>query len=628
MCGIAGIATFRNNSIDRGTLERMVSVLRHRGPDDEGVYLSQENPQANLKVGLAHARLSIIDVEGGHQPMSNEDKTIWIVYNGEIYNFPELKKGLLEKGHRFATKSDTEALLHLYEEKGVDCLQDLRGMFAFCIWDAREERLFLARDRVGQKPLYYLHKDGVFLFASEIKSLLEHRIVTRELDIESLDSYLTYGYTPSPHTIFRGIKKLPPAHYAIYDKNGFKIRQYWKLSYKSKNSLSLTESKERLYELLSEATRMRLISDVPLGAFLSGGVDSSCIVALMSKTSSKKVKTFSIGFDEKDFDELKYARFISERFGTKHKELIVKPKALDVLPKLAWHYDQPFGDSSCIPTYYVSKMTRKYVTVALNGDGGDELFAGYERYKGVKLAHSLRYIPKGLLKIGHGAGYFSAYGRRFFGGLIRNRDIEGAYISWLNYFDGGDKKALYSDKIKSVLKESRADIYFRNIVSESDAENPVEKIINTDIRSYLPEDLLIKIDIATMANSLEGRSPFLDHKVMEFVATIPLEYKLKGLSSKYILKETFKEEIPLSFLNRKKRGFGVPVGRWFSNELKGFIRGMLLGERSLKKNLFSREYIKKLLDEHQRGRRDHTHRLYALLSFEMWHRIFIDREML
>lgn len=629
MCGIAGIASFSEEKIDRDIIKRMRDVLRHRGPDDEGIYLSNlENPNSRLKVGLGHRRLSIIDLEGGHQPMSNEDKTVWIVYNGEIYNFPELREELLKKGHQFTTNSDTEVIIHLYEEYGADCLNYLRGMFAFCIWDAKKNRLFLARDRVGQKPLFYFYKEGIFLFASEIKSILEYNLVKREVDLESLDNYLTYGYTPAPRTMFKGINKLPPAHYLIHDGGSLQIERYWNLSYKDKKSLNLAECADRLYGLLSEATKMRLISDVPLGAFLSGGVDSSCIVALMSRLSPGKVKTFSIGFGERDFDELRYARFISERFNTDHKELVVKPKALEVLPKLAWHYDQPFGDSSCIPTYYVSKMTRDYVTVALNGDGGDESFGGYPRYRGIKLAQLIENLPKGFLKAGYGVSRFSEYGKRFFKGLIKNPDLEGAYLSWLNYFTDEDKKNLYSNNMKIILENNRADAYLRDILKSSNALDPVERIMNGDVRSYLPEDLLVKVDIATMANSLEGRSPFLDHKVMEFAASLPLEYKLKGFRSKYILKKTFKKEIPPSFLNRKKKGFGIPVGDWFRNELRDFIRDMLLGEESLKRGLFSKDYIERLLDEHQKAKKDHVHRIFALLSFEMWHRIFIEKQPL
>ena len=627
MCGIAGIASLSDNKVKIDTLKRMMNVIRHRGPDDEGTYMSHtQHPRVKFKVGLGHKRLSIIDIEGGHQPMCNKDKTVWIVYNGEIYNFPELRERLIETGHKFTTESDTEVLLHLYEQKGIKCLEDLRGMFAFCIWDIEKERLFLARDRIGQKPLFYYYNNGVFIFASEIKAILEHDIVKRELDLESLDTYLTYGYTPSPFTMFNSIEKLQPAHYILCTKDTFEIDRYWDLSFSNKTRLGLPECEKALYDVLGEAVKMRLISDVPLGAFLSGGVDSSCIVALMSKLSSKKVRTFSIGFEEQGFDELKYARFISKRFNTDHKEFIVKPRALEVLPKLAWHYDQPFADSSSIPTYYVSKMTREHVTVALNGDGGDESFAGYRRYRGVKLACKIKKFPRSLLKAGYHAGRYSRYAKRFFSGLMNNGDLEGAYVEWLNYFTTGEKEKLYSKNVKSLLKKDRSVSYIKEVINECDAEDPVEKIMGADVKSYLAEDLLIKADIATMANSLEGRSPFLDHKVMEFAASLPIDYKLKGFNSKYILKRAFAKDLPSHFLNRRKKGFAVPVGKWFSNELSSFVKDMLLDKKSIDRGFFSKDYIENILREHTSGADDHTHRIYALLSFEMWHRIFIDRQ--
>ncbi|MFH1752762.1 MAG: asparagine synthase (glutamine-hydrolyzing) [Candidatus Omnitrophota bacterium] len=638
MCGIAGIASFNDSHVSEELVLRMTRTLAHRGPDDEGLYLSsRQAPGARLKVGLGHKRLSIIDLESGHQPMANEDKSVWIVYNGEVYNFPELRQELTDKGYRFTTKSDTEVIIHLYEDQGVDCLKRLRGMFSLCIWDVKRERLFLARDRVGQKPLFYYHKDGIFAFGSEIKAILECGFVKRETDLASLDDYLTYGYAPSPATMFKDIRQLPPAHYMLYDAKGLKIERYWHLDYTNKARASFKECEERLYDILGEATKIRLISDVPVGAFLSGGVDSSCVTALMAKLSPAKVKTFSIGFDESDYDELRYAKFISERFGTFHREFIVEPRAMDILPKLAWHYDQPFGDSSAIPTYYVSKMTREFVTVALNGDGGDESFAGYQRYRGIKLAQLLGGVPGGFLKAGYNFAEFVSknilsesksvrinHARRFFEPLLRKVDLEDAYITWLNYFTDKDKSALLSGGVTEQIKKRSSKAYLYDIFKASTAKNLVEKVMNADMLSYLPEDLLVKVDRATMANSLEGRSPFLDHKVIEFAASIPVRYKLKGLDTKYILKRAFSKEIPMSFLNRRKKGFGVPVGRWFRGPLKDFVRDALLDRKSLDRGLFREDYIKRLLDEHQNNKRDHSNRIWALLSFEMWHRIFIE----
>jgi asparagine synthase (glutamine-hydrolysing) len=631
MCGIAGIATIDGKAIESSLVDRMTDILEHRGPDDRGTYLSHaDSPNARMKVGLGHRRLSIIDIEGGRQPMSNEERSIWIVYNGETYNFKEEREALKSKGYKFRTASDTEVVLRLYEEYGIECLERMRGMFAFAIWDAKKERLFLSRDRVGQKPLFYYHKNGGFLFASEIKAILESRDVKRKIDYNSLDEYLTYGYPAPPRTMYEGIRKLEPGSYLTYNRDGVKIKRYWKLSYGEKADIGEGEAAERLYGLLGDATRMRLISDVPLGAFLSGGVDSSAIVALMAKHSNEKVKTFSIGFSEAAFSELKYAREISERFGTEHKELIVKPDALDCLPKLAWHYDQPFGDSSAIPTYYVSKMTKEFVTVALNGDGGDEAFSGYHRYRGAALAGSLMRMPKGLLKAAalftEGAKSGPAeHAQRFLKGIIENRDIEGAYADWLNYFPKQEKAKVYTERVRALVKENNAEGFLRESIASSDARDLVEKIIGADVSGYLPEDLLVKVDIATMANSLEGRSPFLDHKVMEFAASLPLSYKMRGNDKKRVLKEAFRKDIPPSFMNRRKKGFGIPVGEWFRGELKSFIREMLLDKDSIKREIFSPGYITSLIDAHQSGRADHTQRLYALLSFELWHRTFIDK---
>jgi asparagine synthase (glutamine-hydrolysing) len=641
MCGIAGIASFKREAVPEEAVKKMAAALGHRGPDDEGCCFSwDQGPGGRLHVGLGHKRLSIIDIKGGHQPMSNADKTIWTVYNGEIYNFPQIREYLKGKGYKFRTASDTEVLISLYEEEGIGCLHRLRGMFAFCIWDVKGEKLFMARDRMGQKPLFYAQKEGAFLFGSEIKAILEDSGIKREVDLTSLDQYLTYGYTPSPRTMFRGICQIPPAHYLLYDGKDVKIEKYWSLSYKEKVDLGFEECRDRLYGLLLEATKMRLISDVPLGAFLSGGVDSSCIVALMAQLSDKRVRTFSIGFGERDFDELQYAKEISDRFNTHHREFIVEPEAVNVLPKLAWHYDQPFGDSSCIPAYYVSKMTREFVTVALTGDGGDESFAGYHRYKGMKLAQRLALVPEWAIRSGLGlAEFINArvvseskstslnHIRRFLEPLTKGLGVLDTYIEWLNYFNTDSRFSLYTNRTRTELVGKSARSYLGGIFAGSDADDIIERIMNTDILSYLPEDLLVKVDRASMANSLEARSPFLDHKVAES-ASMPLRYKLADQDGKRILKKAFSKEIPLSFLNRKKKGFGVPVGRWFSKELKGFVDDMLLDKESVKRGIFSERYIKRLLSEHRDKKRDHTHRIWALLSFEMWHRIFIDKKAL
>ncbi|MCD5401370.1 asparagine synthase (glutamine-hydrolyzing), partial [candidate division NPL-UPA2 bacterium] len=388
MCGICGIVDFKGEPVAEEVLRRMGEVLRHRGPDDEGMYINAkcQMPNAKCQIGLGHRRLSIIDLDTGHQPMSNEDGTVWIVFNGEIYNFQDLRPDLEKKGHKFFSRSDTEVIIHLYEEFGSDCLKFLRGMFALAIWDEKRERLFLARDRVGQKPLCYTESNDQLIFASELKAILQVPDVPREVNLEAVHHYLTYQYVPAPLTMFKGIKKLPPAHFLIWEKGQVRIERYWKLSFRPGIIKSEEDCQERLGALFEEAVKLRLVSDVPLGAFLSGGIDSTAVVGMMSRLSNRAVKTFSIGFKEKAYNELKFARIAAEYFKTEHHEFIVRPEALKILPKLIWHYNEPFADSSAIPTYYVAERTREYVTVVLNGDGGDESFAGYPRYRAVKLA--------------------------------------------------------------------------------------------------------------------------------------------------------------------------------------------------------------------------------------------------
>ncbi len=644
MCGIAGRCNFIGKRIEHQVIKRMIQTLFYRGPDDEGIYVSSDrNPNTQAQAALGHRRLSIIDLETGHQPMSNEDGSVWIVFNGEIYNFLELKEMLLSKGHYFKTKSDTEVVLHLYEEQDLDCVRGLRGMFAFAIWDNKKERLFLVRDRVGKKPLVY-HFDGQHLtFASEIKALLQNDI-KREIDPNSIDYFLTYGYIPSPQSILKGIRKLPPAHILTYDKNGIRTQRYWRITY-HKRAISFIEAKERFRELLTESVRLRLISDVPLGAFLSGGIDSSTVVALMSELSGAPVKTFTVGFEEEDFSEIKFAQKVARRFNTEHREFIVRPNAFEVLHKLVWHYNEPFGDSSCIPTYYVAKMTREFVPVALNGDGGDESLAGYERYRGLRIGSYLRYLPKPFINLlltlfRQDKGLFTKtvsllmdkfnlkatprYVEGFLGGLLKYPDQWKRYISWVSYFQESQRPYLYSDSFKLDLNND-VSRYILNLVEHSDLHASLAKAMEIDINSYLPEDLLVKMDIATMANSLEARSPFLDHNLMEFAASLPINFKLKFLNTKYILKELTQDLLPKEILQRKKWGFGVPLDKWFREQLKQFSYETLLDKRSIERGYFKKEYIKTLLDEHSSEKFNHGACIWSLLNLEIWHRIFIDQ---
>lgn len=628
MCGICGKININNREVvDARLIHKMTEVLKHRGPDDEGIYI-------NGNVGIGHRRLSIIDLsKDAHQPMSNEDKSIWIVCNGEIYNFQELRKVLEKKGHIFCSRSDTEVIIHLYEELGTDCVEKLRGMFAFCIWDEKRKRLFLARDRIGQKPLNYAIKNGNIIFASEIKSILQDPEISREVDINALDSYLTYQYVPAPETMFSGINKLPPAHSLVWENGKIKIERYWNLNFQNKINMAEDEFCQRTLDLLTEATKIRLVSDVPLGVFLSGGIDSSAIVGLMSKLSSHPVKTFSIGFEEETFNELKFARKVAKIFATDHHEYIVKPEALNILPKIIWHFNEPFADSSCIPTYYLSKMTRQEVTVALNGDGGDETFAGYERYVANKIANIYNLIPQSIRKnlVSFITTVLPESTRRKdfikrFKRFAKANDSsrERRYARWMSIFDDDLKSNLYSEKLKNRLKGIDSWNYLLDAYRQSDANNFIDATLFVDIMTYLPGDLLVKIDISSMANSLEARSPFLDHKLMEFAASIPSNLKLKGWTTKYLLKKALTKILPKDILNRRKAGFGVPIGTWFRQELKDYAYDILLSEKSLKRGYFKKEAIKRILDEHTKGKIDHGARIWSLINFELWHQMFID----
>lgn len=638
MCGICGILNFgKDGHIDKEILHRMCNVLEHRGPDDEGYFIGTSDDGQPAGIGLGIKRLSIIDLETGHQPIHNEDGKIWIVYNGEIYNFPELRAETERRGHQYYTKSDTETIVHLYEDYGVNCVKYLRGMFAFGLWDGRKELLLLARDRLGQKPLVYTVHRGNLIFASEIKSILEYPDLKRQVDMDALHYYLTYQFVPSPLTMFAGIKKLPPANILLCDRKGnIKLQRYWKLNYNNKLKLDEKEYSHRILDLLKESTKIRLISDVPLGAFLSGGLDSSAVVGVMSQLVDKPVKTFSVGFQEKSFTELKYARLVADYFHTEHFEFMVKPSVIDILPRLIWHYNEPFADPSAIPTYYIARETARYVKVALNGDGGDENFAGYDRYRANKLSTYYTKLPKFIREV-------------IVKGLIRNlpestkrKDLikrlkqfvqasslspERRNVKWHSFFDDPEKQNLYSEEMQDRFRDFDTFSYMADITNQSDGEDFLDKILYTDMMTYLPENLLVKMDIATMANSLEARSPFLDHKLIEFTAQIPAHLKLKGFTSKYILKKALRNLLPREILHRDKMGFGLPIGEWFRQELKSYVQGVLLDKKCTDRGYFNRETVQRLLDEHILGRVDHGYRLWILLNLELWHQMFIDGDL-
>ena len=651
MCGICGEIDF-NEGAGVESIQRMCRVLAHRGPDDHGMVFIKSNQYLEVKdcsefipdtnpfeIGLGHRRLSIIDLSiDAHQPMCNEDGKIWIVFNGEIYNFQETREKLVKKGHSFKSKSDTEVILHAYEEFGVECLNHLRGMFAFAIWDSKQRQLFMARDRLGKKPLVYLHQSGHFAFASEIKALLQIPGIGKKVNGSAIHHYLTYQYVPSPDTIFEGIKKLPPAHYLIYDREGnVKVERYWKLHFSpcGQTEMDLREISHRIRAELEESVMLRLVSDVPLGAFLSGGVDSSLIVGIMAKFSEKPVKTFSIGFEEKEFDELSYARLVSNHFGTEHHEFIVKPNAVEILPKLVWYYNEPFADSSAIPTYYVANMTRDYVKVVLTGDAGDENFAGYPRYLRSKLVALFSKIPQSMRRnllppflrvIAQFHWREKTFNRlaAFVESISSNQARN--YAEQVKIFNAEEKGNLYSPEFIQAVKGADSVEYLLSKFEEAEADNLIEQLLYLDINTYLPEDLLVKMDIATMANSLEARVPFLDHKFMELVAGIPSHLKLKGTKSKFILKTAFKDFLPDAVFKRRKMGFGVPVSRWFRNELKDYIYEILLDPTTLNRGYFRREGIERLLNDHVALRYDHSSKIWALLFLEIWFRVFIDKE--
>jgi asparagine synthase (glutamine-hydrolysing) len=626
MCGIAGfIAPHEATDTSRHAevLERMCRVITHRGPDDQGTLVEGG-------VALGMRRLSIIDLAGGHQPISGCGERATVVFNGEIYNFRELQKELEARGHRFQTHSDTEAIVHAYEEYGSSCVDHLRGMFAFALWDERERKLFVARDRVGKKPLYYtLTHGGTLVFGSELKSLLEHPEVGREINPEALDAYLTFGYVPDPLSIFEGVHKLPPGHRLTFSEGRVAVEEYWDFRYEPARERRREEDYlEELRALLEEAVRVRLVADVPLGAFLSGGVDSSTVVGLMARASSRPVKTFSIGFNEDSYSELKYARVTAKQFGTEHHEFVVTPDICHVVDELAWHFDEPFADSSAIPTYMVSKLAREHVTVALSGDGGDELFAGYTRYvvdrRRGGFARLPRPLRRGLLaplsrNLPHGAR-----GRNFLHNVAL--DPLERYIDSVSTFTSLTRPELYTGDFRRQLgaAEGAAPARFRDYAARVRTGDAVDPLLYLDSKTYLPGDILTKVDRMSMAVSLEARVPLLDHKLIEFVTRIPSSLKLKGLATKHIFKRAVRGLVPDEILDRPKQGFGVPIPQWINSQLRGRIRETLTDARARGRGLFEPAYVRLLLDEHERGRRDHSAQLWSLFMLELWQRTFTD----
>lgn len=629
MCGICGVVNNdREQSVDQDVLKKMCDVITHRGPDDEGFYLNQQ-------VGLGMRRLSIIDLSTGKQPISNEDGTIWIVFNGEIYNHKTVRAELETLGHRFRTQTDTEAIVHAYEEYGDSCVQKLNGMFAFAIWDNRDHTVLLARDRVGIKPLYYFFDKNRLIFGSEIKSILQSGDIPKRIDLQALDHFLTYEFIPAPLSIFQDIKKLPPGHTLKLKNNEIWVRSYWDVELKS-NGASPAEIKQNLRELLQDAVKIRLMSDVPLGAFLSGGVDSSIIVALMAQVMEEPVKTFSIGFEDSTYNELKYARMIAEKFNTEHHEFIIKPDAVELADNLVKFLDEPFGDFSIFPTYLVSKMAREYVTVVLSGDGGDELFAGYDHYIADKIARKyygrlpqqfrngfltkfLDMIPPSSRKKG-----LINRAKRFVEGMKLPEDLH--HTRWMIFWQQAEKEMLYDNDIKSGMQEfdpfkfTRS--YFANVGYNRNDE--INKQMYVDLKMYLVDNILVKVDRMSMATSLEARVPYLDYRFVEFAATIPGDYKMQGLKTKVILKQAMEELLPGEILYRGKEGFSIPIKNWLKKELKPLMMDTLAPDKIKREGFFNSEYIDRLANEHLKGTENHSHRLWALIIFGRWYDLYMQ----
>jgi len=626
MCGIAGFvdlwARKGRAAEERGEiLARMCRIIRHRGPDDQGVMVKPG-------VALGMRRLAIIDLVTGNQPMSGEDGTVTIVFNGEIYNFQELKAKLEAHGHTFQTHSDTEAIVHGYEEFGPACVDDLRGMFAFAIWDEKARTLFVARDRAGKKPLYYTTTpNGTFVFGSELKSLLEHPEVERETNPEALDAYFTLGYVPDPLSIFRNVHKLPPGHYLTFTEGRVTVKPYWDFEFEPAESQNEADYLEELRALLDESVRLRLISDVPLGAFLSGGIDSSTVVGLMARHMGQPVKTFSIGFHEDSYNELKYARLTAQKFGTDHHEFFVTPDICEVVDELAWHFDEPFADSSAIPTYMVSKLARDHVTVVLSGDGGDELFAGYTRYAIERKRGGFERLPKplreGVMRPLSERLPHAAWGRNYLHNV--SLDPVSRFLDSVSVFTSLNRKSLYtSDFAQQLGPSGYVGRVFYDLVENVKSDDQVDRLLYLDSKTYLPGDILTKVDRMSMAVSLEARAPLLDHKLIDFVTRIPSSLKLAGLETKHILKSAVKDLVPAEILHRPKQGFGVPIQEWINQQLRARIRETLSESRTRQRGYVDSHYVDVLLDEHERGRRDHSMALWALVMLELWHRRFVD----
>ncbi|MEM6469558.1 MAG: asparagine synthase (glutamine-hydrolyzing) [Planctomycetota bacterium] len=630
MCGFTG-AVWQEDAaaIDTSLLKRMTDVIAHRGPDDEGHWIEQQHIDGQGRrfgAALGFRRLSIIDLAGAAQPMANETGSVRMVFNGEIYNYRTLRRRLEGSGHRLATDGDGETILHLYEDLGVDCFSELNGMFAVAIWDAARCRLVLARDRIGQKPLYYSFKNGRVVFGSELKCLAEVPGVCEQLDPTAIDEFLTYQYVPHPGTIWRNVFKLPPGHVAVFERGELSVQRYWDFDPTVQASLSRAVATERLSELLTDSVRLRLQSDVPLGTFLSGGIDSSITSAIAQSLRSDPVRTFSIGFPVADFDETRYAAEVAKHLGTNHQRFEVTPSGVDIIEQLVWHYDEPFGDSSAVPTWYLSQQTRQEVTVALSGDGGDELFAGYDRYRALWLSCRLRRMFPihrmpgiGLIqRLPDNNKQYSLVRRakRFFEAL--DQPEARRYLNWLQIFPERMRAELYTDDFVQSLPGEDPFEFLRAVWQRSEGRDVVTRASLSDLLSYLPCDLCTKVDIASMAHSLEVRQPMLDHRVVEFAGSLPVEYKFRGKRGKLLLEDAFGSLIPKSIFKRRKMGFGIPIASWFRDQLRPMVHDLLLAGDARISPYFRADVVERLVKQHESKENNHGYRLWNLLILETW----------
>jgi asparagine synthase (glutamine-hydrolysing) len=628
MCGIAGLVFGdRHHPVDRDLLARMTGVMRHRGPDAEGFHIGPG-------IGLGHRRLSIIDLTTGDQPMYNETGSIAIVFNGEVYNFRALAQELAARGHVLATRSDTETIVHAYEEYGLDFVSHLRGMFAFALWDEPNRRLVLGRDRAGKKPLYYHVDDERLLFASEIKGVLQDPSLKRRVRSEALSDYFSFGAIPAPQTIFQDVYQIPPAHLLVWERGRVRLREYWDVVLKPTGSGRPGEALEEFSALFDEAVRLRMVADVPLGAFLSGGVDSSAVVAAMARESNRPVVTTSVGFAEETHSELEHARVVAAAVGSEHHELLVRPNAVEDLPRLVWHFDQPFADSSSLPTYYVARAAREHVTVALSGDGGDEIFAGYQRRYGIhRLESRLRRLLPTAVRRRVLAPLARIYPRSDliprplrFKLLLSNlgESFERAYFNDMSLFLDEEKRALCSAEFLHQVGDYDPFHQFAQHFDRVRDADPLSRVLYVDFKTWLANDILVKVDRMSMACSLEVRAPLLDHKVIEFAARLPASLKFRGAVSKYLLKRHVAGRLPQLAVNRPKQGFELPQAAWLRGELKEVASDLLFSRQAAHRGYVRAEEVKRIWQAHQRGARNHAAQIWALMVLELWNRAYVD----